>query len=307
MDSLRIRMFGRLRVELDARGMVSLNARKLQELLGYLFIFRNRPHPREILASLFWENYNTPHSKKCLRQSLWLLQGALDQPDSSPLLVLEDEWVRINPEASYWLDVDQFESIYTRYLDVPSSSLNSEDLQQLHLAAGLYQGNLLEGFYSDWCIFERERLQNQYILLLDKLIQCCEFHRAYESGLEYAKGILRLNRSYEHAHYGMMRLYFLSGRRSEAVRQYEQCAQALQEELDVHPSRRTRALYELILSDRIDSSLAALPPPSSYRAQSSTEESLPTLDKAREWVQDLYGFLENLAGQSPNDNYLTDR
>jgi DNA-binding SARP family transcriptional activator len=300
-------MFGRLRIDLETRGLVSLSARKLQELLGYLIVFRNRPHPREILADLFWENYNTQHSKKCLRQALWLLQTALLQPDRPPVLLLEDEWVRVNPDAHYWLDVDQFESIYTHYLDVPCNRLNPEDMQQLNLAASLYQGDLLEGFYSDWCIFERERLQNQYILLLDKLVECCEIHQAYESGLQYAEGILRLNRSYEHAHYGLMRLYFLSGRRSEAVRQYERCVQALQEELSVHPSRRTQALYEQILRDQIDELLTTLPSSNPASPQSTTGEAPPSLDKARGWVQELYGFLENLASQSRGDPYLSDR
>jgi DNA-binding SARP family transcriptional activator len=47
----------------------------------------------------------------------------------------------------------------------------------------------------------------------------------------------------------MMRLYFMSGDRTQALHQYQRCAAALQEELGVEPSARTVQLYEQIQSD----------------------------------------------------------
>jgi hypothetical protein len=46
-----------------------------------------------------------------------------------------------------------------------------------------------------------------------------------------------------------MRLYFLSGDRTQALRQYEMCAAALVEELGVAPSKPTVELYERIRAD----------------------------------------------------------
>jgi DNA-binding SARP family transcriptional activator len=49
-----------------------------------------------------------------------------------------------------------------------------------------------------------------------------------------------------------MRLHYLAGDRSEALRQFKRCAAALRSELDVAPSARTIGLYREILADRLD-------------------------------------------------------
>ena len=41
----------------------------------------------------------------------------------------------------------------------------------------VYRGDLLEGCYQDWCLFERERLQNAYLAMLDKLMVRCHGDR----------------------------------------------------------------------------------------------------------------------------------
>jgi hypothetical protein len=49
----------------------------------------------------------------------------------------------------------------------------------------------------------------------------------------------------------LMRLYYLNGDRAAALRQYEQCATILDEELGVKPSKRTIALYKQILTEQL--------------------------------------------------------
>src|SRR5436190_19488575 len=54
-----------------------------------------------------------------------------------------------------------------------------------------------------------------------------------------------------------MRLYYLAGDRTGALRQYEHCVTALNEELGVKPSRLTARLYEQMKLDEFYSSPAA--------------------------------------------------
>jgi DNA-binding SARP family transcriptional activator len=49
----------------------------------------------------------------------------------------------------------------------------------------------------------------------------------------------------------MMRLYYLAGNRTAALRQYEHCVQALRRELAVDPAARTVALYEQIRAEHV--------------------------------------------------------
>jgi DNA-binding SARP family transcriptional activator len=252
MALVRVCLFGKFRVEGVDGGAVNVEGRKLQELLAYLLLYRHKPHSRETLASLFWPNYSTARSKQYLRQSLWLIQGALgasQPPMSAAIVVVDDEWVQVNPESNYWLDVAAFESVSDHYRQLPTSQLAGPDLQALRAAAEVYTGDLLEGSYSDWCLFERERLQNQFLGLLHKLLEGCEAQREYELGLVYGAAILQRDPAHERAHHQVMRLYWLSGRRTEALRQYHRCEQALKQELGVRPSWPTRALYDEISAD----------------------------------------------------------
>jgi len=128
-------------------------------------------------------------------------------------------------------------------------------------AAQIYSGALLEGCYQDWLLCERERFQNMYLNMLDKLIRHCETTGAYEVGLDYCSRILHIDPARERAHQQMMRLYFLSGDRTSALRQFDRCVKALEKELNVKPTRRTLALYEQIRADRLDYAPAAAPQP----------------------------------------------
>ena len=87
------------------------------------------------------------------------------------------------------------------------------------------------------------------LMLLDKLVQYCEIHQKYDAGLAYGWQILRHDHAYERAHRQLMRLYALSGDRTQALHQYQRCVNALQVELGVEPSARTRQLYDQIQAD----------------------------------------------------------
>src|SRR5438876_1093845 len=97
-------------------------------------------------------------------------------------------------------------------------------------------GYLLQGCYQDWCLCERERLQQLYLGALDRLMEYSEIHGEYAAGLTYGGRILRLDCARERTHRGMMRLYHLNGDRTAALRQYERCAATLKKELGVLPA-----------------------------------------------------------------------
>jgi DNA-binding SARP family transcriptional activator len=130
-----------------------------------------------------------------------------------------------------------------------AGEFNQDNFDQVPAPSACTRGISLEGCYQDWCIIERERYHRIYLMMLARLVQACEAQGDCENGLSYGAEILRSDRAYERAHRQMMRLYLLSGDRSQALRQYERCAAALKEELGVAPSKRTTALYEKIRAD----------------------------------------------------------
>jgi DNA-binding SARP family transcriptional activator len=136
--------------------------------------------------------------------------------------------------------------------DVLGQDLSSDQVQLLHEAVELYSGELLTGWYQDWCLLERERLQAMYLAMLDKLMIYCMVHHQYESGVEYGIRILRIDYAREKTHQRLMRLFYLSGDRTSALRQFERCAEILMRELKVKPTKSTILLYEQIVADQLN-------------------------------------------------------
>jgi DNA-binding SARP family transcriptional activator len=240
-----------------------LEASKDQELLSYLLIHRDRPHSREALASLLWADTSTEKSKKYLRQALWHLHAALNSDNGNDVLVVDHDWLTLNPCSNLWTDVADFERAFSGAEGIAGRQLDTEKALALKDAVSLYNDDLLPGYYQDWILFERERLQNMYLLMLDKLIVYLQFRGEYEVAQGYAATILRYDPARERTHRQLMHLYSLAGDRTSALRQFERCAQALKQELGVRPERKTVELYERIKSDQMGHTESDNPSPTS--------------------------------------------
>lgn len=269
MPTLSVQLFGKFCVTGALHAQDLLTSTKVQELFCYLLVFRDRSHHREALANLLWGNNPTAQSKKYLRQTLWQLQTSLstapeaptaqahaDCPDCS-LLAVEPDWVAVNTQADMSLDLAAFENAFALVQGVRGRELDPDKSSLLQNAVELYRGDLLEGWYQDWCLFERERLQNEYLLMLDKLMGYCEATNRFDDGFRYGDMILRVDRAQERTHQRLMRLYYRSGHRAAALRQYQRCVSALNEELGVPPAQATGDLYHQICADQLDTSQSA--------------------------------------------------
>jgi DNA-binding SARP family transcriptional activator len=260
MSTLGIGLLGKLTVRRGAQPLDGFSAAKVQELLGYLLMHRDRPHPRESLATVIWGDCPSGQAKKQLRQVLWQLQGALDQhaePTDSALLVVRPEWISLNAATSFWLDVAALEEASALAAGIAGSDLDEGMAHLLESAARLGEGDLLEGLYADWCLVERERLRNMYLAIREKLMAYCEAHGLYEQGLAHGEAILRHDQARERTHQRLMRLHARAGDRVAALRQYERCVAVLDEELGVGPSRRTVALHEQIRTEQFPAANAS--------------------------------------------------
>lgn len=250
MSEVRFQLFGKFLVLRDGQELQGLDACKERELLSYLIVHHDRPHPRESLASLLWPNTSTSRSKKYLRQALWHLVSALPERESArSLLHVNHDWVQLDLSGDVWADVALFDRAFAMAQGVAGSQLDDHQVNLLKEAGNVYVGDFLEGWYQDWCLFERERLQNAYLNMLDKLMDRAAEQGDYEAGQAYGAKILGFDRASERTYRRLMRLLYSAGDRTGALRQYQRCEVALREELGVKPERRTQELYEELKSE----------------------------------------------------------
>jgi len=197
---------------------------------------------------MLWGDRTTTQSKKYFRQTLWQLQQALHAPSdnlSDPAVTLrtDGESVRLECQPHFWLDTAIFEAAFAPVRGMAGEDLDEQKARSLRRAADLYKGELLEGWFQDWCLLHRERLQNAYESILEKLMGYCEKHGDFEGGQGYGELLLCQDQARERTYYRLMRLHYLAGDRVGAIRLFQRCEEALKKELGVQPGSRIVELY----------------------------------------------------------------
>jgi predicted ATPase/DNA-binding SARP family transcriptional activator len=232
-SSLRVYLFGHFRME-SQTGPIQLPTRKVEALLAYLILNPN-PHSRELLAALLWGDTTDARARASLRNALSILRRKI----SNDLLLADRATVQLNPYFPLWVDALDFKTQATGFLEAPSSEHNCVKLE-------LYSDDLLAEFYEDWVLVERQELQALYLKTLLEFTQQCRSASEYERAIQYAHQVLAVDAANERAHQHLMFCYVAQGKRSAALRQYEACRRALQDELAVEPSPETKSLKDWI-------------------------------------------------------------
>lgn len=262
MGTLRIRLLGIVQISHDGLSAQTKVLHQIKGLLAYLLLFRHRFHTREVLAGLFWGDQSEDRARKCLSTALWRLRKVLE-PDGirrgTYLVTTSRGEVGFKRDSDYRLDVASFKNHSSNSLAKPAHVLTTAEVCGLENALALYTGELLEGFYDEWVLTEREHLRSLYMASQAHLMQYYRYHGAYNMSLVCGHKILDLDPLREEIQRELMRLYYFNGQRALALRQYENCRKVLAEELSVEPMEETRLLYAQICRNAVDGRSRACP------------------------------------------------
>lgn len=249
MSYLHVSLFGSMQVSKNFGDEQIHLTRSTQGLLAYLLLQRNRSHPREVLANLFWSDSTGNSARSCLNTTLWRLRKVLENggiPQGTYLMIDQTGEIGFNASSDYWLDVAEFEAPIRRLLTRTADQITAADEQAFEHCAGLYQGDLLDGFYHDWALRARENLRILYLNGLAHMMRHYSLCTAYEKSLMCGQRILAIDPLREEVHRQMMHLYVESGQRVLALRQFEYCRKSLEDELKIEPMEETQLLYRQI-------------------------------------------------------------
>jgi DNA-binding SARP family transcriptional activator len=276
---LEVRLFGAGQASYRGHPLPGFPRQQSHALLCYLLLNRRRPHRREHLAAVFWGDHPTHLSRKYLRDALWRLRTALQSTGvpADDYLSIVDDCVSFSGAGPYELDVETFETTIARYRDLSSEQLLPAQAAALAEAVDLYTGDLLEGTYDDWCLYDRERLRLLYLSTLGRLLVFHGVAGSYERGLAYGERLLARDNTREKVHRQMMQLYWHLGERGAALAQYKRCAQILRETLNIRPTRETRHLYQQMIRGQYDPARWPLEPRPVQPGEASLRQPRPAL------------------------------
>jgi predicted ATPase/DNA-binding SARP family transcriptional activator len=211
--------------------------RKAKALVKILALAPDRRVHRDRLADLLWRDRDADAAANNLNQALYIARRVLDAAgaDGAAVLALTDGAVVLDAQV----DVDAFEAAAAR-------ARADRDAAAYELALGLYGGELLpEDRYEAWADARRAALAELHTTLC---LELAEFHGDAPDAVAVLQRALVADPLAEPAHRALMALYARTGRRQQALAQYQLLRQGLNAELAAEPDPGTRALYQQLLA-----------------------------------------------------------
>src|SRR5215217_1867388 len=270
-EPVRVWLLGGFRVSVGAGslGEKGWRLKKATSLLKLLALAEGHRLHREQAMELLWPELEPEAAANNLHYALHVTRRVVEPvaPASSAAsryLHLQDERLALCPDSPLWVDVEAFEG-------AAASAHHAREPAAYQVAIDMYSGELLpEDPYEPWVEERREELRGTYLSLLVKLAGLYEERKEFEPAIEAAQRAVAEKQTHEGAHVGLMRLYALSGRRREALRQYERLREALFREFGAEPEAATLRLHEEIWA-------GTFPPAHSPLAAGYPSEKLPAV------------------------------
>jgi DNA-binding SARP family transcriptional activator len=225
-------------VSLDDVVVADWPSRRARELFKYLVTHRRPWLRREQIVEVFWPDSAPEAARNSLNVAIHGLRRALRAASSVPVVVLEAGAYRLDAGLELWVDVDEFERHVEGGRRLEAAGELAAAVAEYELATALYQGDFLaDDPYEDWPVLTRERLRVVYLDTLDRLSHLYFAQGQYGSCITLCKVIVQRDPCREDAHRRLMRCFSRQGQTHLALRQYQVCADALQAELTVDPTR----------------------------------------------------------------------
>jgi predicted ATPase/DNA-binding SARP family transcriptional activator/DNA-binding CsgD family transcriptional regulator len=290
-EAVRVGLLGGFRVSVGSRviGEERWRLRKARSLVKLLALSRGRRLHREQVMEALWPGLDPEAAANNLYYALHVARRALE-PAARPAngdrdtacsryLLLRDEQLLLCPDSALWVDVEAFE-------EAALTARSSREPAAFRAAIDLYSGELLPGDrYEGWLEERRSKLKELYLSLLVELAALLEERKEYEPAIEALGRSVAEEPAREEAHLGLMRLYALSGRRREALGQYEHLRETLFRKYGTEPDAEVMRLQREIWAGtfpRPDSPAAGFPADEAARsavgrtpAKASGKHNLP--------------------------------
>ena len=181
-------------------------------------------------AAMLWPDCTDEVAAARLRAILWRLRHR--HVGVPPLLDIGDAWLALAGEVV--VDVDRFlDGAELLIHDDPD--LGSAEAEAAAVAV-LHSSELLPGWYDDWVLAARERMQYLRLGALDALATRRRRQGRTHEALQAARAAISIEPLHESAHRTIVETHLDSGDLVEAIKHYQRFEAMLDRELGLPPS-----------------------------------------------------------------------
>jgi DNA-binding SARP family transcriptional activator len=221
-----------------------------QAILRYLVAQPNHQASNDTLMDLFWPDDDNDVALHKLHVTISNLRHSLQAHLHKNYILSKQSIFQLNPVIPLTTDVDEFLTLYSMGQKLEGKAA----IFCYERACALYtRPFLIEDLYEDWSFVRREQLRQIMIEMCNALADYHLKNSAHDAAVQWVMKILGENRYDEAAYRQLMRIYALSGKRNEALHQYQRCQQMLQEDLGLQLMPETVYLHESIIRGELSS------------------------------------------------------
>ncbi len=229
--------------------------RKVAMLLARLALACGRPQSRDELVELLWPEADPDLGRRSLRVALTHLRRELEIPGihaRGQVLMADRQSVVLLPTAIS-TDALAFEnavSIAARHAGTGGEA------GALDLAVSLYGGPFMPGFYDDWVLTERDRLESVFVATARRAACALREAGALDEAIRVARRAIGADPSSEECHVLLIELLLETGQAAAAAAQCREAERLVFAELDDPVSDEFR-----LVAQRATAARGAVEPP----------------------------------------------
>jgi DNA-binding SARP family transcriptional activator/uncharacterized protein HemY len=244
--SLQVHALGTGRIVRDGIEIVSSDWQRTAARALFFFVLDQSQVRREQACSILWPD--VPENKARSR-FYSALHDARQAVGKERLQYDQDESVyHVDLSDGDFYDVTAFEDAIAA---AQALAPGWQRLARLREAVALYTGPFLEDIQEDWVLERRRELESVYLQTLVDLGDCCYQIGDTHEAESWYRQVLDIDDYREDIHRKVMLALAQGGRRAEALRQYQVCADILLNELGIEPDPVTQALAHDIRSNSL--------------------------------------------------------
>ena len=206
-------------------------AAALQPFLALLGLERDMACDRDRLIDTLWPDASSDRGRHRLNTTVWRCRRMFGGHGDEVIVANRHGYVALDPEVIE-VDVHPIARALSDERRAAAARGDAVAADQLRAAVLVDATRFLAGNFDDWVVRARHQLELAVVKGVETLLALT---RTPADAIEWAELLVQLDPLREDAHRQLIRLYAESGRRADALRQYEACVRNLDDDLGVEP------------------------------------------------------------------------
>ncbi|QHT58606.1 hypothetical protein GXP70_00495 [Paenibacillus lycopersici] len=240
LPRMKIRCFGRLRIETENGTAMKWRTSKTEELMAFLLHHRGEAVSRDRILDSLWGEVQVDRAGAQFNTTAHYLRKALSQIGLDGIV----QYV----EDGYRIDMGQLECDFDEWDRLLAAQTQIDDMKLRDFASELvqlYGEGYMAGTSYEWAEPMRMRLESEYVAILIRLHEREKEKGQYDAAGELLRQALARDPLNDYIHELLIRVLLLAGDRFSAIKQYESLRKMLLTEFGMEPKEAVRRLLDM--------------------------------------------------------------